>query len=169
VNIVYATVAAGKAAPPARDHIAPSRYRQARQARAPTEQVHSMQYPNVSVARAPRDRAPRVVAAVAAVVAALAALLATPARATPGQLEVDFLANGRNMRCAAEDVSFQRTTVTRVSWRCVGSSTRFRCNMTSAGSFATDVDLVALNCNALTEVPASAPPTLIQASGFEST
>ena len=128
-----------------------------------------MQYSSVSVARAPRASAPRVVAAVAAAFAAFAALLAAPAHATPGQLEVDFLANGRNMRCAAEDVSFQRTTVTRVSWRCVGGTTRFRCNMTSAGQFATDVDLVALNCNALTEVPASGAPTLIQASGFEST
>jgi ABC-type taurine transport system substrate-binding protein len=118
--------------------------------------------------RAARHR-PRAAALVAAAVAALAAALSLPVRALPGQLEVDFVANGTSMRCAAADVEFQRTTVTQVAWRCLGSGTRFRCSMTGAGAFATDVDVVALNCNALTEVPFSSPPTLIRASGFEST
>lgn len=128
-----------------------------------------MQYSHSPVA-VPPARVPHTVAVLAvAALATVAALVADPALAVPGPLQVDFLANGTPMRCAAEDVAFNRNTTTQVSWRCAGSGTRFRCNMTSPGAFATDINLVALNCNALTEVPASNPPTLIKASGFEST
>ncbi|HET7843079.1 MAG TPA: hypothetical protein VFL14_02945 [Xanthomonadales bacterium] len=109
-----------------------------------------------------------VVAAIAAAAAALASLLSAPAHAAPGPLQVDFVANGGHYACAAQDVAFQKTTTMQVSWRCAGSVTRFRCDMTAAGVFATDVNLVALNCNRLTELPPTFPATLIHASGFES-
>lgn len=121
---------------------------------------------NVAIA-APRRASP-VAAGIAAAVAALAALLSVPAHAAGSGLRVDFVANGVRMSCPAADVALQKASVMQVSWRCQNSGTRFRCNMTAAGAYATDVQLVALNCNALTEVPSGSPPTLIRASGFES-
>lgn len=122
-----------------------------------------------SVAVAAPRRVSPVAAGLAAAAAALAALLAVPAHAAGAGLQVDFIANGVHMSCAAADVALQKVAVVQVSWRCQNSGTRFRCDMTSAGGvYATDLQLVALNCTALTELPAGSPPTLIRASGFES-
>ena len=74
-----------------------------------------------------------------------------------------------DIRSAVELMFPVKVAAVQVSWRCQNSGTRFRCDMTSAGGvYATDLQLVALNCTALTELPAGSPPTLIRASGFES-
>lgn len=121
-----------------------------------------------SVAVAAPRRVSPVAAGIAAAVAAFAALLCAPAHAAGTGLQVDFVANGVRMSCPAADVALQKASVMQVSWRCQNSGTRFRCDMTAAGAYATDVQLVALNCNALTELPPGSPPSLIRASGFES-
>jgi len=122
-------------------------------------------------ARGLRAQAPAIAparATLAAALVAFAAALAAPAHAGTPALQVDFFANGTHLTCPAQDVAFRKETALEVSWQCAGNTTRFRCNVTSAGVFALDVNLVALNCTALSELPPTQSPALIHASGFES-